>query len=158
MERQNFNYQSCLACYTREIKKLISNHYILLYVGITLTNEKFFVPAKERLRRLKICFHIMAILTIVFSAGEKILTYFCITQLGETESNLIPRFLIQHLGIIPAIIIGFLASIFPIITINYGIKRFKWNTELHYWILTVFMVVYFVLFFKVFEHNLSLFW
>jgi len=120
--------------------------------------KKWLVEPKERLRRLILCLYALEILTVIFSAGEKILTYFGLTYHGGVEANPIQRFLMQQIGIIPAIIIGFLFSLLPIVVINYGIKRFKLNSEIHYWIWVVIMTVYFTLFFKVFEHNLSFFW
>lgn len=115
------------------------------------------MDAKERLRRLRLCFYVLEILTIIFSAGEKVLTYFCLTQFGGKEATSIPRFLIQQLGIIPALFIGFLATLLPILMINLGIRKFKLNSETHYWIWTVFMTVYFATFFKLFQHNLGCF-
>lgn len=114
-----------------------------------------FVEAKERLRRLKICLIALQVLTLIFSAGEKMLTYFCITQLGGSEGNPLPRFLMQNLGLIPAIIIGFIGSAIPLILMNLVMRKFKWDKEGHYWIWTVMMTVYFVSYFKTFEHNLG---
>ena len=114
-----------------------------------------FVEAKERLRRLKLCLIALQVLTLIFSAGEKILTYFCITQLGGSESMPVPLFLMQHLGLIPAIIIGFIGSALPLIMMNLVMREFKWDKEGHYWVWTTMMTVYLVSFIKCFEHNLG---
>lgn len=127
---------------------------IILYGRCNLGKFGEYVDAKERFRRLRICFIVLEILTVIFSATEKIMTYLCLSQLGGYEANAIPAMLIREIGLVPAIIIGFFASLIPIIVLNIGIKKLKLESEVHYWIWTVFMTFYMVLFYKVFEHNL----
>lgn len=130
---------------------------VYVYIYVVVAFMSMWIDAKERVRRLKLCLIALQVLTLVFSAGEKILTYFCITQFGGSEANLIPRLLMQHLGLIPAIIIGFIGSVIPLIGMNLVIRKFKWNSEGHYWVWIVLMTVYLVSYIKTFEHNLGFF-
>jgi len=108
----------------------------------------------EKIERLKVCFYALEIGTIVCSLMDKISTFFALAYYGATERTLIPSYLVNVVGVVPACIIGFLSSIFPMLLIHYGIRRFKWNTIGHYWIYTLIMTVYFATFYKLVESQI----
>lgn len=115
------------------------------------------VEPKERLRRLKLCFYALEIGTVVCSFLDKIFTFIALTHHGAKEINPFASFLMNSIGLIPALIVGFFASILPLILIHYGIRKFRFDKELHYWIYVFFMTVYFTIFFKLIESQVLLF-
>lgn len=120
--------------------------------------KNYLVPAKERLKRLKLCFYALEIGTVACSVIDKVLTYLNVGLLGAKELNPIAGGLMNLIGVLPAVIVGFLATIAPMLLIHYGIRRFKWDTEGHYWIYTIIMTFYFATFFKLVEGQLRAMW
>ena len=114
----------------------------------------FFKRFEKQIERLKACFYALEIGTIICSLIDKIFTFFALTYCGATEVNPFSNYLVNILGVVPACIVGFLASIAPILLIHYGIRRFKWNTMGHYWIYTLIMTVYFSTFYKLAESQI----
>lgn len=96
----------------------------------------------EKINRLKACFYVLEIGAVLGTLIDKIFTFFAVTQYNALEANPIAAGMINLVGIGPAVVIGFLATIFPLILIHYGIRRFKWDKERHYWIYTIFMTCY----------------
>jgi len=117
--------------------------------------SKWLLSDNKKLDRLKACFYALEIGTVVCSLTDKILTFFALIYWGEIELNPFARGLMNVIGVLPAVVVGFLASILPMLLIHYGIRRFKWNTEGHYWIFTLFMIFYFVIFYKLIESQLT---
>jgi len=113
--------------------------------------RKFLVEAKERLKRLRLCFYALEIGTIACSVIDKVLTYLNVGLLGAKELNPIASGLMSQIGVLPAVIVGFLATITPMLLIHLGIHKFKFDSEGHYWIYTFVMTVYFSIFFKLVE-------
>lgn len=109
---------------------------------------------KEKIERLKACFYALEIGTAILTFLDKIFTFVAITYYGAHEINPYSSNLMSLIGLVPALIIGFLATIFPMLLIHYGIRRFKWNKEGHYWIFTLFMVFYFSIFYKLVEKEI----
>jgi len=107
--------------------------------------------SNNKLERLKACFYALEIGTVICSLIDKITTFIALTYWGAIEINPFANHLMNIIGVVPALIIGFLASISPILLIHYGIRRLKWNKEGHYWIFTIFMTVYFATFYKLIE-------
>ena len=112
----------------------------------------------KKIERLKVSFYALEIGTIICSLIDKITTIFALTHLGLTEQNPFSNQLMNLIGVFPAIIIGFLASISPMLLIHYGIRRFNWNKESHYWIFSIIMTVYFATFYKLVEHQIKYLW
>lgn len=112
---------------------------------------------KQKIDRLRACFYALEIGTVVCSLIDKILTFIAIFYHGAVEVNPFTNRLVASLGVIPAVAIGFIATIIPMILVHLGIRKFKWNKEGHYWLYTIFMTVYFVTFFKLVEAELRWF-
>lgn len=117
--------------------------------------KKWMLNANKKLERLKACFYVLEVGTVICSLIDKIFTFFALTFWGETELNPFANSIINVIGVAPACIVGFLASILPMLLIHYGIHKFKWNNEGHYWIFTIFMTFYFVIFYKLIESQIG---
>lgn len=112
---------------------------------------------KKKIDRLRACFYALEIGTVICSLIDKILTFIAISYHGAVETNPLANRLVTSLGVGPAVIIGFIASLMPIILIHLGIRTFKWNKEGHYWLYTIFITFYFTTFFKLVESELRWF-
>lgn len=113
---------------------------------------------ETKLGRLKMCFWGLEFGTVICSLLDKIFTFVAITYHGASERNMFGAAqLVNWIGVGPAAIVGFFFTILPLILIHYGIRRFKWDKEMHYWIYTLFMTVYFAIFFKLVESEIKWF-
>jgi len=112
---------------------------------------------EKKLERLKTCFYALEVGTVFCSALDKIFTFVAITYYGAREVNPIAAGLMNIIGVGPAVVLGFLATMSPLVCIHYGIRRFKWNKERHYWIYTIFMTFYFTIFYKLVEFEMKQF-
>ena len=123
-----------------------------LFHGVVVNLKKTLKRFDKKLERLKACFYALEIGTVICSLLDKIFTCIAIIKYGASEQNMFGAVqLVGLIGVIPVAVIGFFATIFPLVLIHYGIKRFNWNKERHYWVYTVFMTVYFATFFKLVE-------
>ena len=116
---------------------------------------KFLKKYEKKIERLKACFYALEVGTILCSGLDKIFTFIALSFHGAWETNPIAATLFSTVGIIPGLIIGFIATLLPLILIHYGIRKFKWNKESHYWIYSIFMTVYFVIFFKLVQAEIG---
>lgn len=116
--------------------------------------KKFVEKYKKKIERLKACFYVLEIGVIIGSLIDKIFTFLAITQYGALEMNPFAAELMNLVGVGPAVVIGFFATILPLILIHYGIRRFKWDKLVHYWIYTLFMTIYFSIWFELVEQEL----
>lgn len=119
--------------------------------------EDWLMNPKRKLDRLKGCVWALEVGTILCCFLDKIFTYLAITYLGAVELNPVPRMLTSYIGLIPTVILGFLANLLPLILMHIGIRKFKWNQLGHYWIYALFISVYFVLFFKLVQSQIPFF-
>lgn len=115
---------------------------------------KFIEKFKEKIERLKLCFYVLEIGIVIGSLIDKILTFLAITQYGALEASPVAAGLMNLVGVGPAVIIGYFATLLPLFLIHYGIRRFKWDKLGHYWIYTLFMTFYFAIWFKLVEKEL----
>ena len=114
-----------------------------------------FIPRKERIKRVKWCIYVLGILAALCSLGDKIMTYLAIGTYGHVELNPLAAWLMSSIGLLPACIVGYFATLLPVILIFYGMKRFNlYERESYLWLFIFILTVYFVIFLKLFEAEL----
>jgi len=108
---------------------------------------------KKKAFRLKCCFYGLEVVGAIASAIDKIATFIALTYYGFYEMNPVVNRFMEAIGVGPMCIVGFIATLIPMFLINYGIKKYDWNTEGHWWALVIVMVFYSALFIKVAFNN-----
>lgn len=116
-----------------------------------------FVPKKERMKRLKWCIYVLGMLAALCSLGDKIMTYLAIGTYGHVELNPFVAWVMNTIGLLPTCIVGYFATLLPVILIFYGMKRFNLYEKEHYlWLFIFILTLYFVMFVKLLEAELRL--
>lgn len=83
------------------------------------------------------------------------MTYLAIGTYGHVELNPLVAWLMSTIGLLPTCIIGYFVTLFPVILIFYGMKRFKLYDREHYlWLFVFILTVYFTVFYKLLEGQL----
>ena len=111
---------------------------------------------KKKAFRLKCCFYGLIVAGAIASAIDKIATFIALTYYGFYEMNPVVNWLMKTIGVGPACIVGFIATLIPMFLINCGIKKYDWDTEGHWWVLVILMTFYSALFIDVAIRNSSI--
>jgi len=109
---------------------------------------------KTKVFRLKLCYYALEGLLTLSNFLDKLTTYIAISR-GYVECNPIAAWFINTIGLLPATIFGFIAVMMPLFMLHYGIRKYKWNTEGHWWLLVLFMVFYSTFFLNVAGNNME---